>query len=139
MGIAENKALVHRFYDELWNDANYRTIGEILSPEAVFHGSLAVGKTGHEGFIENAELVRAAFPDFHSTVEEIIAEGDRLAACLTYRGTHQGEIFGIEPTWRPVSYAGVAIFVVNEGLIGQVWMLGDRLELIQQLTDDGPV
>jgi len=139
MGIAENKALVGRFYDELWNAWNYRGIGEILSPDAVFHGALGSGRTGHEGFIEYAELVRAAFPDFHNTVEEMIAEGDKLAACLTYSGTHQGEIFGIAPTWRPVSYAGVAIFVISEGLIGHVWVLGDRLELIQQLTDGAPV
>lgn len=139
MGIAENKALVGRFYDELWNAGNYGAIGEILSPEAVFHGALGSGLTGHEGFIEYAGLVRAAFPDFHTAVEEMIAEGDRLAACLTHSGTHRGEIFGIAPTWRRVSYAGVAVFVIGEGLIGQVWVLGDRLELIQQLTDGGPM
>jgi len=138
MGISANKALVERFYEELWNSRNYAAIGEILSPDAVFHGSLGMDRTGHDGFIDYAERVRAAFPDFHNTVEEMIAEGDRLAACLTYRGTHRGEIFGIEATGRAVSYAGVAIFVMREGLIGQVWVLGDRMALIQQLTDRGP-
>lgn len=136
MSISEHKALVGRFYEELWNGRNVDAIGEILSPDVVFHGTLGMDQAGHAGFRAYSALVRAAFPDFHNTVEEMIAEGDKLAACLTYSGTHQGEIFGIEPTGRTVSYAGIAIFVFNDRLISHVWVLGDRLELIQQLTDD---
>jgi predicted ester cyclase len=138
MSNSEHKALVERFYEELWNEWNFEAIDEILSPDVVFHGSLGMDRTGHAGFIDYAELVRATFPDFHNTVAEMIAEGDRLAACLTYRGTHEGEIFDIEPTGRAISYAGVAIFVFQGGLISQVWVLGDRLALIEQLTDGGP-
>jgi predicted ester cyclase len=137
-GLRRHKAQVEKFYNELWNGWNYRIIGELLTPDIVFHGSLGVRKTGHEGFIEYAEMVRAAFPDFHNTIEELIAEGDKVAACLTWRGTHEGEIFGIEATMRPIQYIGAAIFVFREGLISHAWVLGDRLELLQQLTDRDP-
>ncbi len=138
MSLSENKVLVGRFYEELWNAENFDAIGEILSPDVVFHGALGMDRTGHAGFKDYAGLVRAAFPDFHSKLEDTIAEGDKVAACLTYRGTHEGEIFSIAATGRAVSYAGVAIFVIRERLIGHVWVLGDRLALIQQLTDREP-
>lgn len=82
------KALVRRFYDDLWNRWNYDAVPEILTEDVAFHGSLDVDATGHEGFIAYAETVRAAFPDFENRIEDMIAEDNRLAACLTYSGTH---------------------------------------------------
>jgi len=136
--IEDHKKTVRRFYEELWNQWNYAIIGEILAPDVAFHGSLGVQKGGHAGFIGYAEMVRAAFPDFTNTIEVLIAEGDKVAACLTYRGTHLGEIFDIEGTGRSIRYIGTAIFVFRDGLIGNAWVLGDRLELLQQLSDRLP-
>lgn len=133
-----HKAVIGRFYEELWNRWDYSVVGELLTGDVAFHGSLGVSRTGHAGFIEYAELVRAAFPDFHNTVEDLIAEGDKVAACLTYRGTHMGEIFGIPPTGRAIRYIGTAIFVFRAGLIAHAWVLGDRLDLLQQLSDRDP-
>ena len=83
-------------------------------------------------------MVRPAFPDFTNSVEELIAEGDKVAACLTYRGTHLGEIYDIEGTGRQIRYIGTAIFVFRDGLISNAWVLGDRLELLKQLSDRLP-
>ena len=83
-------------------------------------------------------MVRAAFPDFTNTIEELIAEGDKVAACMTYRGTHMGEIFDIEGTGRSIRYIGTAIFVFRDGLVSNAWVLGDRLELLRQLNDRLP-
>ena len=130
--------MVRRFYEELWNKWNYGIIGEILTPDVEFHGSLGVQKSGHQGFIDYAEMIRAAFPDFTNSIEELIAEGDKVAACLTYRGTHMGEIFDIEGTGRSIRYIGTAIFVFRDALISNAWVLGDRLELLQQLNDRLP-
>lgn len=138
MDTENNRKLVRRFYEELWNRWDYDIIGEILTPDIVFHGSLNIDATGHDGFIDYAETVRGAFPDFHNKLEETIAEGDKLAACLTYTGTHRGEIFGIEATGQPIRYAGVGIFLFRDGLIGQVWVLGDRLALMRQLSEADP-
>ena len=137
--LARHKAQVETFYNSLWNHWNYRIVGEVLTDDVTFYGSLGVEKKGHKGFIEYAEMVRSAFPDFRNTIEDMIAEGDKLAACLTYTGTHQGEIFGIAPTYRAIQYVGTAIFVFRDGLISHAWVLGDRLELLQQLTDKEPL
>lgn len=138
LSTEDHKQIVRRFYDELWNKWNYGIIGELLTPDIGFHGSLGGQHKGHQGFIAYAEMVRAVFPDFTNSVEELIAEGDKVAACLTYRGTHRGEIFDIEPTGRPIRYIGTAIFVFRDGLISNAWVLGDRLELLQQLGDRLP-
>ena len=106
---------------------------EIISPEIAFRGSLAVMVNGLDGFKSYVTLVRSAFPDFHNTMEEMIAEGDRVAARLTYRGTHRGELFGIAPTGRKVSYAGAAIFRIRSGKIVHGWVLGDTTGLRGQL------
>jgi steroid delta-isomerase-like uncharacterized protein len=134
-----NKALVRRFYDELWNRWDYAAIGEILAPDAVFRGSLGAQTSGHEGFIAYAEFVRAAFPDFHNRVEELIAEGDKVAACLTYTGTHKGEIFNVPPTGRRIGYTGVGIFLFRDGLISHAFVLGDRFQLMLQLGAIEPI
>ena len=136
--IEDHKKMVRRFYEELWNNWNYGIIGEFLTPDVGFHSSLGLQKNGHQGFIDYAQMLRAAFPDFTNSVEELIAEGDKVAACLTYRGTHRGELFDIEPTGRSIRYIGTAIFVFRDGLISNAWVLGDRLELLQQLSDRLP-
>jgi len=136
--IEDHKKTVRRFYEELWNKWDYGIIGEILTPDVGFHGSLGVQNNGHQGFTDYAEMVRRAFPDFTNSVEELIAEGDKVAACLTHRGTQLGEIFNIEPTGRKTRYIGTAIFVFRDGLISNAWVLGDRLELLQQLNERLP-
>src|SRR5262249_22837350 len=103
----------------------------------VFRGSLGVAVRGREEFRRYVGLVRAAFPDFHNDVEELVAEGERVVARLTYTGTHRGELFGIAPTGRRVSYAGMALFRVAGGLIEEGWVLGDTAGLKEQLTAGG--
>jgi predicted ester cyclase len=129
----ENHALVRHYYDELWNAWNLSVADEIISPEITFRGSLGVTVKGLDGFKRYVTLVRDAFPDFQNIIEEIIAEGDRVAARLTYRGTHRGELFGIMPTGREVTYAGVAMFQIGAGRIVAGWVLGDTLGLMRQL------
>lgn len=129
----ENRALIRRYYEELWNAWNLGVADEIISPEITFRGSLAVTVRGLQGFKEYVLLVRNAFPDFHNTIEEMIAEGDRVAARLTYRATHRGELMGIAPTGREVTYAGAAHFQIRAGKIVAGWVLGDTLGLMRQL------
>ena len=93
--------------------------------------------SGCAGFIEYMDFIAAAFPDFTNHVEEIIAEGDRAFARLTYRGTHRGAVFGIAPTGRRVEYAGAAVFRFRDGKIAEVWVLGDVHGLLQQLRAPG--
>jgi steroid delta-isomerase-like uncharacterized protein len=137
MSLAENKALVRRYYEEMWNCWDFALADELLAEGLTFRGSLGVTVRGRDGFTEYMEAVRRAFPDFRNRVEELVAEGDKVVARLTYTGTHRGELFGIRPTGRSVTYAGVSIFRIAEGRISEGWVLGDVRGLIEQLGAAG--
>jgi predicted ester cyclase len=108
---------------------------EISAPDISFRGSLGVTTSGREAFTRYVELVRVAFPDFHNSIDDLIAEGDKVVARLTYSGTHHGQLWDIPPTGKRVSYAGVAVFRIVGGLIVEGWVLGDTQSLISQLRD----
>ncbi len=128
-----NKAVIRRYYHEMWNPWNFELANELLAPGITFRGSLGVATSGIAAFQDYMRLVRRGFPDFHNTIEELVAEGDTVVARLMYRGTHQGEALGIAPTGKEISYAGAAIFRLADGKIVEGWVLGDRLSLLQQL------
>src|SRR4029077_11246869 len=98
MSPQQNKLLIRRYYDELWNRWDFALVDALIAEDFVFRGSLGVSVRGREGFRDYMRTVRRAFPDFHNQIEEMIAEGDRVVARLTYTGTHQGELFGVAPT-----------------------------------------
>jgi steroid delta-isomerase-like uncharacterized protein len=135
--LAQNKPLIRRYYEHLWNRWDFAFADQLIDEKVVFRGSLQTNVHGREGFKEYMQLVRRAFPDFHNQVDELIAEGDRVVARLTYTGTHQGELFGIGATGRRVTYAGVAIFRLAGGTIVEGWVLGDVHGLVRQLRDGG--
>ena len=122
---AQNKALVRRYYEDMWNRWDFALADELVSEGFQFRGSLSIDVQGREGFKDYMRIVRRAFPDFHNYVEETIAEGDKVVARLTYTGTHKGELFGIGATGRRVTYAGVAIFRIVGGSDTEGWVLGD--------------
>ena len=84
-------------------------------------------------FCEYMSRVRSAFPDFHNKIEQLVAEGDRVAARLQYTGTHRGEIFGVQPSGVSISYAGAAFFRIAGNRVAEGWVLGDLVSLTQQL------
>lgn len=142
--IDQQKNQVRRFYEEFWNGRQSDVLKEIMTEDVVFRGSLGIDENGHAGVIRYADMVFSAFPDFHSNLEEMIAEDGKLAACLTFSGTHQGEVFGIPGTGRAIRYVGAAIFLFDGPLISHCWVLGDRMELLKQISqsetsDDGAV
>lgn len=128
-----NKALIRRYYEEMWNPWNFDAATELLSEDITFRGSLGDAMKGHDAFCAYMRKVRQAFPDFHNTVEELIAEGDIVVARLTYHGSHRGEIFGLAPTGKRVTYAGVAFFRIAAGKVAEGWVLGDLIGLLRQL------
>jgi steroid delta-isomerase-like uncharacterized protein len=132
---ARNKALVRGYYEEMWNRWDFALIDELIAEEIAFRGSLGTSVHGREGFQEYVRAVRRAFPDFHNQVDELIAEGDRVVARLTYTGTHQGALFGIAATGRRVTYQGVAIFRIVADRMAEGWVLGDLHGLIRQLGE----
>lgn len=133
MSSDQNKTLIHRYYDAMWNLWDFTMADELLTQNFLFRGSLGMKTKGREAFRGYMRQVQDAFPDFHNTVEEIVAEDDRVVARLMYRGTHRGAIFGIAPTGKTITYAGAAFFTVAEGVVAEGWVLGDLLSLLRQL------
>jgi steroid delta-isomerase-like uncharacterized protein len=133
LATAENRRIIERYYSELWNAWNFDLADQLISPAVKFHGSVGVAVHGLDEFRNYMSLIRSAFPDFHNTVEEMVAEDDRVAARLTYRGTHRGVIFGVAPSGKAISYDGLALFQIQAGKIISGHVLGNVIHLLSQL------
>jgi predicted ester cyclase len=135
MSAADNVAVVRRWYDEMWNQWRLDVADEIAAPALSFRGSLGETLHGIPALAAYVLRVRAAFPDFHNRIDEVVAEGDKVVVRLTYTGTHRGPLFDFAPTGRRVAYAGVAIFRLRGGKIEDGWVLGDLAGLREQLAE----
>jgi steroid delta-isomerase-like uncharacterized protein len=131
--LRDNRALVGKYYDELWNQWRLDLIEELIAADFRFRGSLAVTTRGRAPFADYVRMIRDAFPDFHNRILRTIAEDNQVVAQLRYTGTHRGKIFGVAPTGRAISYSGVAIFRIGGSQLTSAWILGDRYELMNQL------
>jgi predicted ester cyclase len=89
---------------------------------------------GVEEFKQYVSKIRAAFPDFHNHIEELIGEGDKIVARLTYTGTHRGELFGFSGTERNITYQDIAILQFREAKIVSGFVLGDTESLKRQIA-----
>jgi steroid delta-isomerase-like uncharacterized protein len=132
MSAQENKALVERFVEEFWNEGNTSAADELMAPDAEIHMPTGevVDVDGLKGF---AGTFRESFPDWHSTLEELVAEGDRVAERWTGRGTHQGELQGIPPTGKRVEVPGSVFYRIVGGKIVEFRGQLDMMGLMQQL------
>jgi steroid delta-isomerase-like uncharacterized protein len=130
--------LVRRFYEELWNRWDLAEADEILAPDLRFRGTLGTTLVGVEAFRGYVERVRAAFPDWHNHLEELIDAGETIVARLTFSGTHRGELLGVAATGARVEYAGIAIFRLEGGRIAEAWVVGDTQELWRALAATPP-
>ncbi len=133
MPVDENRQLVERFYNVMWNRWDADEMRAILDPQVDFHGSIGLHVTGHDGFAGYMQTIHEAFPDFHNRIDDLVATEDRAVARLTYTGTHEGALFGIPATGKRIEYAGVAMFTLAGGRITKVWVLGDRMALMEQI------
>lgn len=131
----ENKALVRRFVDEVYNEGNLGFIDEVLSPDWVEHDPNSPEGIGNgvEGARRFAAMYRSAFPDLQITVEDQVAEGDKVVTRWTARGTHRGELMGVPPGGNRVEVAGIGIDRIEGGRVVESWSNYDVLGLMQQI------
>jgi steroid delta-isomerase-like uncharacterized protein len=130
-----HKRVVRRFYIEAWNNKKLEILEETHHPNWThqdpsnpedMHG-------GPEGNRARLAQVMAAFPDIHYTLEDLIAEGDRVVVRFTVTGTHQGVFAGIPATGKQVRMSGIIIHRIQDGKIIEDWVVRDTLGLMQQL------
>ncbi len=130
----QNKAIVRRLFEELWNKGNLSVADQLFSPNYAHHDpSTPDFGRGPESERKRATLYRTAFPDLQLTIEDIIAEGETVMARWSCRGTHKGDLSGIAPTGKQFSISGVSIARLTNGKMAEGWVNWDAQGLMQQL------
>jgi predicted ester cyclase len=133
MSAQENKAIVRRLYEEAISQNKPEVFDEIMSADIIDHAPFPEQAPGLEGFKGVFAMMLSAFPDYQSTVEDQIAEGDKVVTRFSSQGTHQGEFLGIAPTGNRVRVTGIDIDRVEQGKIVEHWSEADLLGMMQQL------
>ena|SRR6266545_1201329 len=131
-----NKAMFSRFHDAMnTGDAELisKTIDEVFEPDVLIRTPLPVQATGAQALKQVWAILLRAFPDVHITVEDVIAEGDKVVARDTVTGTHQGEYMGVPPTGKSVTYNEIFILRFVKGRIAETWGVVDVLSQMKQL------
>jgi steroid delta-isomerase-like uncharacterized protein len=130
-----NKAVVRDgVVEAIHNQKRFEVVDEIYAPEYVSHVTMPGGLAGdREGLKRALRIQVAAFPDVHYTIEDLIAEGDRVVLHNTWRATHTGEYLGFPPTGKRITVKAMHFLRLQDGRIVEHWGVQDRLGLVQQL------
>jgi steroid delta-isomerase-like uncharacterized protein len=132
MGTEENKAITRRFINEVLNEGKLAAIAELVDSGYSMHGT-EPEVSGHQGMQEFVTTYRTALPDYHCTIEDQVAEGDKVVTRWTVRGTQLGAMAGMPPTGKPVTLAGIVIDRIANGKLMETWLQADVLGMMQQL------
>ena len=131
MSTETNKAIVRRYFEQVYNKRRRDLAAEFLVENIELHGTGL--QPGLDVVKQWLTMFLAAFPDLHVTIEDVVAEGDRVVARTTYTGTHQADLQGIPATGKTVSESAITIFRLANGKIAEGWLVADNLGLMQQL------
>jgi len=132
----QNKALIHRWFEEVWNHGCADAISEMLAADAVVHGlsdDAAKPLRGPAGFLPFHAQFREAFPHIEVIVEDTIAEGDKVVARCSVKGKHTGDSLGFKATQAMAEFTGIAIVRVKDGKIVEAWNNFDFMKMYRQL------
>ncbi len=126
----QNKAIVRGYLNELVNKGNLSAFESYFSEDVVLNNSIKDVKQ----FIARTRAInKVAFPDQQLTIEDQIAEGDKVVTRVSFQGTHQGEFNGIAPTGKQVKYSGMAMDRIANGKVVEMWHMMNIQELLRQL------
>jgi len=131
---AGNKAIIGRLYEEVWNQRKFEVINEIISPSHALQAPNVAGSAvGPDAYKRQVLRFLEGYPDLHWTIEDTIAEEDKVVACWTISGTQRGEYLGIPATNKKVSVDGITIHHIANGKIMDSYSNWDALGMMQQL------
>ncbi len=125
--------LVRRFYRDVWNAHDRAATAELLCEDFRFRGSLGRESEGLEAFAEYVDSVHESLGDYHCEIEEMVSDGDRSFARMTFSGIHRGPLLGHPPTGKRVTWSGAALFHARGEKLESLWVLGDLDSLREQL------
>lgn len=130
-----NKAIVQRTFEEVVNQQNLAAAEQLYVADYVHHDPSLPPELqrGRDAYLQVIKMFVAAFPDLHCTIEDMIAEGDKVATRVTVRGTHRGELMGIQPTGRKVEFTMSMTNRIAGGKVAEGWVNFDALGMMQQI------
>ncbi|MEO7665758.1 MAG: ester cyclase [Dehalococcoidia bacterium] len=132
MSTETSKALTRRVFEDVLNGRNLAALDELIATDYVEHNPLPGQRTGLDGIRDRYAMVLNAFNP-HFTIEDIVAEGDRVVLRWTNSGTHVGEFLGMPPTGKSYSIPGIEIWRVKDGRLAEHWDVVDIFGQLQQL------
>lgn len=127
--LEQNRAIVRGYMTEIINKGNLDAFDGYFSDKVLFNNSPGV-KQGLGGMLRS---IRGAFPDYHLTIEDQIAEGDKVTTRVIFHGTHQGDYRGIAPTGKQIKYSGIAIDRIADGKVVEMWHVAETCAILQQI------
>jgi predicted ester cyclase len=134
MSVEENKAAVRLFYQQM-DKGNLDIVDELVAINYVGHVPGFEDVTGRKGLKDLLVVFHSAFPDLLHIIEDLIAEGDKVVGRFTLRGTQKGELLGVAPTNRPVTFTATGIYRFENGLLAEDWIEYDALGIVNQISD----
>ena len=136
----KNKARVRRLLEEVVSQGKQESAEELLAVDFVDNAPMPGVSCTREGFMQTVQTIHASFPDFHVSVEDVVAEGDRVAVRWTATGTHTGgEIMGIPAVGNQVTVPAMQMYRIEDDRIAEVWENLDLAGLVEQLGADLPL
>jgi steroid delta-isomerase-like uncharacterized protein len=133
MTTDQNKALYRRYIEDAFNQGRLDVLDELLSPSYVFRDAPPGAPSGPESVKQVVTMFRTAFPDLHITLDELVAEGDKVCARATTRGTHRGTFMGIAATGKSVTMTGMTMVRIVDGRLVESWVKNDVMGLLATL------
>lgn len=134
MPAEENKVIVRRFIEQIFNRGNMSLVDEILAPDFVEHEELPPGiPRDREGVKQLTAMLHNAFPDFKATIDDLIAADDKVVIRMIWTGTQEGEFMGIPPSGNSVNVEVIDIMRLDGGKVVEHWGQMDNMGLMQQL------
>ena len=137
MSVEENKAIIRRAAEEVWNKGDMSVVPELIAPDYVYHSPFGEFK-GPEGCKQFVTMTRNAFPDIHMTIDDMVGEGDKVAVRLSWRGTFKGKFGDLEPTGKQVNMTSAYFYRFAGGKEVEALPYSDSLALYQQLGVSPP-
>ncbi len=131
--MADSKTFVRSTTERIWSTGDANLIDEHMASSYVLHNAPTGFAPDREGLKAILHAMRSAFPDLRMTVEDVVAEGDRVVQRRRYEGTHKGELFGIPATGKSVNVSQITISRVADGKFAEEWAETDFLGMLQQL------
>ena len=129
MSLEKNKAIIRSFIEAV-NKQNLASLDDLMAPDFVEHTVQLQGLEGAKQFLTS---IYKGFPDWHETIEDIIAEGDKVWTRAKYTGTHTGEYLGLAPTGKKIAITGVNIWRIVDGKVVERESVRDLLDFLKQL------